>query len=104
MALTRVAEAQGCARVLRVNGASDLPGDLFGTVAVTAGASAPESLIDEVLAVLNPTDGVEVKSVIIEDEYFPPPPELREMLKAISALLDLVFQTPNIDVECTVRS
>ena len=35
-----------------------------------------------------------MKSVIIEDEYFPPPPELRESLKAISALIDLVFQTP----------
>jgi len=35
-----------------------------------------------------------VKSVIIEDEYFPPPPELREMLKALSALVDLVLQTP----------
>jgi 4-hydroxy-3-methylbut-2-enyl diphosphate reductase len=94
MALTRVAEAQGCARVLRVNGASELPGDLYGTIAVTAGASAPESLIDEVLAFLNPTDGVTVKSVIVEDEYFPPPPELREMLKAIAALLDVTLQTP----------
>jgi 4-hydroxy-3-methylbut-2-enyl diphosphate reductase len=94
MALTKVAEAQGCNRVLRVNGASEVPDDLFGTVAVTAGASAPESLINEVLAVLNPTEGVTVKSVIIEDEYFPPPPELREMLKAIAAMLDLVFQTP----------
>jgi hypothetical protein len=35
-----------------------------------------------------------VKSVIVEDEYFPPPPELREMLKAIAALLDLTLQTP----------
>jgi hypothetical protein len=32
--------------------------------------------------------------VIIEDEYFPPPPELREMLKAISAVVDLLLQTP----------
>jgi 4-hydroxy-3-methylbut-2-enyl diphosphate reductase len=94
MALTKVAEAQGCARVLRVNGASDVPDDLFGTVAVTAGASAPESLINEVLDVLNPTEGVTVKSVIIEDEYFPPPPELREMLRALSALVDLVLRTP----------
>jgi 4-hydroxy-3-methylbut-2-enyl diphosphate reductase len=94
MALTTVAVAQGCARVLRVNSASEVPDDLFGTVAVTAGASAPESLINEVLAVLDPSDGVTVKSVIIEDEYFPPPPELREMLKAIAAMLDLVFQTP----------
>ena len=94
MALTKVAEAQGCARVLRVNGVSELPDDLCGTIAVTAGASAPESLINEVLAFLDPTEGVTVKSVIIEDEYFPPPPELREMLKAISALIDLVLQTP----------
>jgi 4-hydroxy-3-methylbut-2-enyl diphosphate reductase len=94
MALTHVAEAQGSVRVLRVNGAAEVPDDLYGTVAVTAGASAPESLINEVLDVLNPTEGVTVKSVIVEDEYFPPPPELREMLKTISALVDLVLQTP----------
>jgi 4-hydroxy-3-methylbut-2-enyl diphosphate reductase len=94
MALTKAAAAQGCSRVLRVNGASELPDDLSGTIAVTAGASAPESLVNEVLALLDPTDGVTVKSVIIEDEYFPPPPELREILKAISALVELVLQTP----------
>ena len=94
VALTKVAEAAGCPRVLRVNGAFELPNDLEGTVAVTAGASAPESLVNEVLNFLNPTDGVTVSSVTVEDEYFPPPPELREMLKAISALVDLVLQTP----------
>ena len=71
MALTKVAEAAGCPRVLRVNRASELPDDLEGVVAVTAGASAPESLVNEVLSVLNPSDGVTVKSVIVEDEYFP---------------------------------
>jgi 4-hydroxy-3-methylbut-2-enyl diphosphate reductase len=94
VALTKVAEAVGCPRVLRVNGAFELPDDLEGTVAVTAGASAPESLVNEVLDALNPTNGVTVKSVTVEDEYFPPPPELREMLKALSALLDLSLQTP----------
>lgn len=94
MALTKVAEAAGSPRVLRVNRAAELPDDLEGVVAVTAGASAPESLVNEVLNVLNPSEGVTVKSVIVEDEYFPPPPELREMLKAISALADLVLQTP----------
>ena len=94
VALTKVAEATGCPRVLRVNGAFELPDDLFGTVAVTAGASAPESLVNDVLNFLDPTDGVTVKSVTVEDEYFPPPPELREMLKALSALGDLVLQTP----------
>lgn len=94
VALTKVAEAAGCPRVLRVNGTRELPDDLVGTIAVTAGASAPESLVSEVLRCLNPTDGVTIHSVTIEDEYFPPPPELREMLKAIMALVDLVLQTP----------
>jgi 4-hydroxy-3-methylbut-2-en-1-yl diphosphate reductase len=94
VALTKVAEAVGCPRVLRVNGAFELPDDLQGTVAVTAGASAPESLVNEVLEALNPTNGVTVASVTVEDEYFPPPPELREMLKTLSALLDLSLATP----------
>jgi len=31
---------------------------------------------------------VTVKSVTVEDEYFPPPPELREILKSLSALIE----------------
>ena len=46
------------------------------------------------LEFLDPENGVEVRSVTVEDEYFPPPPELREMLKALSAVLDLVLDTP----------
>ncbi|HVA53873.1 MAG TPA: 4-hydroxy-3-methylbut-2-enyl diphosphate reductase [Acidimicrobiales bacterium] len=94
VALTKVAEAAGCPRVLRVNGTRELPKDLKGTIAVTAGASAPESLVNEVLRYLDPKNGVTIHSVTVEDEYFPPPPELREMLKAITALVDLVLQTP----------
>jgi 4-hydroxy-3-methylbut-2-en-1-yl diphosphate reductase len=94
VALTKVAEAAGCPRVMRINSASELPDNLSGVVAVTAGASAPESLVEEVLAFLNPSDGVEIDAVTVEDEYFPPPPELRETLKALSALLDLGLDTP----------
>jgi 4-hydroxy-3-methylbut-2-enyl diphosphate reductase len=94
VALTHVAEAEGCPRVLRVNGADELPEDLSGIVAVTAGASAPEVLVNEVLAHLRPKDGITVFSVTVEDEYFPPPPELREILKAFTALVDVVFATP----------
>ena len=96
VALTKVAEAVGCPRVLRVNGAFELPHDLSGTVAVTAGASAPESLVNEVLEFLNPVNGVSIDTVTVEDEYFPPPPELREMLNALSAVLDLVLATPTV--------
>jgi 4-hydroxy-3-methylbut-2-enyl diphosphate reductase len=95
VALAKVATAAGCSRVLRVNGAAELPGDLSGVVAVTAGASAPESLVDEVLRALDPADGVEIDAVTVEDEYFPPPPELRETLRALASLLDVVFATPS---------
>ena len=50
---------------------------------MTAGASAPEELVDAVLARLAPVDGVEEVRVTDEDEYFPPPRELRELLVAI---------------------
>ena len=96
VALTKVADAVGCTRVIRVNRASELPDDLSGVVAVTAGASAPESLVNEVLDYLNPRGGVTVDTVTVEDEYFPPPPELREMLKSLSAVLDLVLLTPAV--------
>jgi 4-hydroxy-3-methylbut-2-enyl diphosphate reductase len=96
VALTETAQAVGCPRVLRINSAAELPDDLAGTVAVTAGASAPESLVNEVLEVLDPVNGVTVKSVTVEDEYFPPPPELREILKSLSALLELLLLTPKV--------
>lgn len=94
VALTKVAESSGCQRVYRVNSANELPDDLSGVVAVTAGASAPESLVDEVVAVLNPSQGFSTQAETIEDEYFPPPPELRETLKSLSALIDVAFTVP----------
>jgi 4-hydroxy-3-methylbut-2-enyl diphosphate reductase len=48
------------------------------------------------LEFLNPVNGVDVSSVTVEDEYFPPPPELREILKTLSAILDLTLATPAI--------
>jgi 4-hydroxy-3-methylbut-2-enyl diphosphate reductase len=79
LALERVARERGC-EVLRINSAAELPDDLDGVVGVTAGASAPEELVDEVLAKLAPAHGVELVDVTHEDEYFPPPRELRDLL------------------------
>ncbi len=90
IALEKVAKAAGCSRVVRINGADDLPSDLKGTVGVTAGASAPESLVTEVIDALAPRCGVEVVRVTTEDEYFPPPPELRELLRAVATALGVV--------------
>jgi 4-hydroxy-3-methylbut-2-en-1-yl diphosphate reductase len=95
VALTKVAENSGCKRVLRINSASELPDDLSGVVAVTAGASAPESLVEEVVARLNPVNGFTTEAETVEDEYFPPPPELREALKALSSLLDVALNLPS---------
>jgi 4-hydroxy-3-methylbut-2-enyl diphosphate reductase len=91
VALTKVASSVGCEKVFRVNVASELPGDLSGVIGVTAGASAPESLVNEVLERLNARDGVYVNPVTIEDEYFPPPPELRELLRSLESLIGLSF-------------
>ena len=69
--------------MFRINSADELPDDLAGTVGVTAGASAPEELVDAVIARLSPTEGVDEVRITTEDEYFPPPRELRELLGAI---------------------
>jgi 4-hydroxy-3-methylbut-2-enyl diphosphate reductase len=80
VALEKTARAAGCQRVYRVNSADELPDGLSGVVGVTAGASAPEELVDSVLRRLAPIDGVEHVQVTDEDEYFPPPRELRTLL------------------------
>jgi 4-hydroxy-3-methylbut-2-en-1-yl diphosphate reductase len=94
-ALEQVAKAAGCPRVVRVNDASELPADLSGTVGVTAGASAPDELVDEIVRALRPLKGTEEVRVTIEDEYFPPPPELRELLRGLSAALELGLGAPS---------
>jgi 4-hydroxy-3-methylbut-2-en-1-yl diphosphate reductase len=82
-ALEKLAMAAGSPRVFRVNHADELPDDLAGTVGVTAGASAPEELVDAVIARLAPRDGVDLVTVTDEDEYFPPPRNIRELQAAL---------------------
>ena len=72
--------------MLRVDGPDELDADALGdarVVGVTAGASAPEDLVQAVIARLAPIDGVEPVHVTDEDEYFPPPRELRELAAAM---------------------
>ena len=91
VALEKVARGAGCPRVYRVNGADELPDDLSGVVGVTAGASAPEELVRQVIARLNPAAGIEEVAVTTEDEYFPPPRELRELLSALDAVVSVTL-------------
>ncbi len=81
-ALEKLAVAAG-SPVFRVNHADELPDDLSGTIGVTAGASAPEELVDAVIALLKPRHGVELVTVTDEDEYFPPPRNIRELQMAL---------------------
>ncbi|HXQ18598.1 MAG TPA: 4-hydroxy-3-methylbut-2-enyl diphosphate reductase [Acidimicrobiales bacterium] len=94
VALEKVALASGCPRVVRVDTADEVPGDLDGVVGLTAGASAPEALVQEVLARLAPRSGTELVHIATEDEYFPPPPELRELLRALGATLGVLGGAP----------
>jgi 4-hydroxy-3-methylbut-2-enyl diphosphate reductase len=94
VALVKVARAAGCGRVLRVNSADELPPDLSGVVGVTAGASAPEELVAAVLDRLAPAEGVEEVSATEEDEYFPPPAELRGLMRGLVAALSLGLAAP----------
>jgi len=86
-ALERLAREAGCARVFRINEADELPLDLTGTVGVTAGASAPEELVDAVITRLAPLHGVEEVRITDEDEYFPPPRNLRDLQSAVDVAI-----------------
>ena len=101
-ALERLAIESGCQAVYRVNSADELPSNLNGTVGVTAGASAPEELVMGVLATLNPRNGVEEIFVTDEDEYFPPPRNIRDLQSAIDTAVTAmcgasVLATPRMD-------
>ena len=74
-----------------------------------AGSTAPFSraLISASLIMSEPvTPGFLARAVVVmdvsgavtvEDEYFPPPPELRETLRALGLFLDVVFSTAKTD-------
>ena len=101
-ALERLAIEAGCARVHRINSADELPDDLSGVIGVTAGASAPEELVQGVLARLAPLEGTEEVFVTDEDEYFPPPRNIRDLQSAIDTAVTAMsggslLSTPGLD-------
>jgi 4-hydroxy-3-methylbut-2-enyl diphosphate reductase len=93
-ALAALAREAGCPQVHRVNDAGELPDDLHGIIGVTAGASAPEDLVRSVIDKLAPREGVEEVEVTDEDEYFPPPRNLRDLLASIDVAATLSVGGP----------
>jgi 4-hydroxy-3-methylbut-2-enyl diphosphate reductase len=80
--LVEVAERAGCSALL-VESASEIPPDaLVGAarIGLTAGASAPESLVEGVIRALDGLGGATVseRSVATEDVHFKLPPEVRK--------------------------
>lgn len=87
-ALVRVASEAGTV-ARRIDGAGDIEDSwLEGVtvVGVTAGASAPDHLVTEVIDRLGAD--VEVVSVTDEDEYFPLPPQLRSFVATLQNLVE----------------
>ena len=81
--LVEVAERAGCARALLVQGAADIPWhrlEDIATLGITAGASAPELLVAEIIDALRSRFDVAVENVITRQERiaFNVPRELRE--------------------------
>ena len=80
--LVEVAERAGCPARLVENAADIPPALLVGAdrVGLTAGASAPEALVEEVVGALDGLGGVSLveRSVANEDVHFKLPPEVRK--------------------------
>ena len=79
--LVEVAERAGCPALL-VEGAEEIPPEalvLARRVGVTAGASAPESLVEGVISALDGLGGATVSERVVatEDVHFKLPPEAR---------------------------
>lgn len=83
--------ATRCPSTFRINSVAELPSALDGIVGVTAGASAPEYLVQSVCETLDPIDGIHEFDFIQENEYFKLPPDLRRLLEAgaIQPLYDI---------------
>jgi 4-hydroxy-3-methylbut-2-enyl diphosphate reductase len=81
--LREVAEREGCPIVRLILRAEDIDWSLYGNIrslGITAGASAPEVLVEEIIDAFAERYAVSVESVSTADEsvFFPLPRELRE--------------------------
>ena len=80
------------ANVLRVNNVDELDdvSALGESVAITAGASAPDHIVEQIINKISPNTITHFTN-IEEEEYFPLPIELRKLHRNISAILYHIF-------------
>jgi 4-hydroxy-3-methylbut-2-enyl diphosphate reductase len=82
--LKEVAERSGCPRAVLVSNAGEIDWDIFGAISavgISAGASAPEVLVDEVIDAFAQRYELRVETVMAAEEggvFFPLPRLLRE--------------------------
>ena len=89
-ALVRVSEENNVP-AYRIDFASDIKDEWLmaaKVVGVTAGASAPDHLVQDVIDHLDPTNGFELWSSTEEEEYFPLPPQLRAFVTTLQQLME----------------
>lgn len=89
-ALVRVANENGVA-AHRIDSATDIKDEWLTdviTVGLTAGASAPDHLVQEVIDRIAPTAGFELWRTTEEQEYFPLPPQLRAFVTTLQLLVE----------------
>ena len=92
-ALVRVAREAGVA-AHRIDDASSIENgwlEAASVVGVTAGASAPDHLVQEVIDRIDPSDGIRLLQVTEEEEYFPLPPQLRNLLRVLQRTVEAGF-------------
>jgi 4-hydroxy-3-methylbut-2-enyl diphosphate reductase len=92
-ALVRVAHERGTT-AFRIDSARDIRSEWLvdaQVVGLTAGASAPDHLVSEVIDRLAPTQGFELARVTEEEEYFPLPPQLRSFVSTLQNLVEAGF-------------
>ncbi len=95
-ALVRVAKEMGTV-AYRINHADDISAEWLEnveTVGLTAGASAPDHLVQEVIEALSPRQGVEPAHITDEEEYFPLPRQLRVFITVLGQLVEAALTVP----------
>ena len=88
-ALVRVAREEGVS-AHRIDSAADIDEAWLTdvtAVGLTAGASAPDHLVTDVIDRLAPRLGFEMARVTEEEEYFPLPPQLRSFVTTLQQLV-----------------